>query len=99
MLQVKSLRDDNQPGSLRYAVQLSAAKAPARTIIFRVSGTIQLRSPLTLGRSNMTIAGQTAPGGGICLADAWETAHQLNPKNAADRAKTGLVATLCWKCI
>ncbi|MFD1872428.1 pectate lyase family protein [Hymenobacter bucti] len=69
VLEVTNLRDDNLPGSLRYAVQLSAAKAPARTIVFRVAGTIHLLSPLTFNRANTTIAGQTAPGGGICLAD------------------------------
>ena len=69
VLEVTNLRDDNLPGSLRYAVQLSATKAPARTIVFRVAGTIHLLSPLTINRANTTIAGQTAPGGGICLAD------------------------------
>jgi pectate lyase len=69
VLEVTNLLDDNQPGSLRYAVQLSAAKAPARTIVFRVAGTIHLLSALTISRNNTTIAGQTAPGGGICLAD------------------------------
>jgi pectate lyase len=69
VLEVTSLLDDNKPGSLRYAVQLSAAQAPARTIVFRVAGTIHLLSPLTISRANTTIAGQSAPGGGICLAD------------------------------
>jgi hypothetical protein len=68
VLEVTNLLDDGKPGSLRYAVQLSSAKAPARTIVFRVSGTIHLLSPLTFSKSNTTIAGQTAPGG-ICLAD------------------------------
>ncbi|WP_151088304.1 pectate lyase family protein [Hymenobacter baengnokdamensis] len=69
VLEVTNLLDDNKPGSLRYAVELSEAKAPSRTIVFRVSGTIHLLSPLTISKSNTTIAGQTAPGGGICLAD------------------------------
>ena len=69
VLEVTNLEDNNLPGSLRYAVQLSAAKAPYRTIVFRVAGTIHLLSPLSIGRPHTTLAGQTAPGGGICLAD------------------------------
>ncbi|WP_242581912.1 pectate lyase family protein [Hymenobacter telluris] len=66
VFEVTNLTDDNQPGSLRYALTKTA---PARTVVFRVSGTIHLSSPLTISKSNTTIAGQTAPGDGICLAD------------------------------
>lgn len=68
VFEVTNLNDDNNPGSLRHALQASASTYPYKTIVFRVSGTIHLTSKLNI-RSNTTIAGQTAPGGGICIAD------------------------------
>jgi pectate lyase len=56
--------NDNGAGSFRQAV---SAKGP-RIVVFNVSGTIHLESPLRI-LSDVTIAGQSAPGGGICLAD------------------------------
>lgn len=56
--------EDSGPGSLRDAV----SKAN-RTIVFRISGTIRLKSQLILRQPNITIAGQTAPGDGICVRD------------------------------
>jgi hypothetical protein len=63
--EVTNLTDANSPGSLRYAV---SATATYRTIVFRVSGTIHLTSKLNI-KANTTLAGQTAPGDGICIAD------------------------------
>lgn len=53
------------PGSFRAAVE---ATGP-RTIVFRTSGIIRLKKPCAVHNPYCTIAGQTAPGDGICLAN------------------------------
>ncbi len=67
--------NDAGPGSLRDACcptdrVLDASGLPApdpRTVIFRVAGTIDLQEPIEIRSGRVTIAGQTAPGSGICL--------------------------------
>lgn len=69
---VTSLEDKVDPatgkadlGTLRYAVE----EGGARIVLFRTAGTIHLHKPLEITRGNITIAGQSAPGDGICIAD------------------------------
>lgn len=64
VIRVTSL-EDGGPGSLRAAIE---AKGP-RTVVFDVGGTIRLKKPLVIRNGRVTVAGQTAPGGGITVRD------------------------------
>ncbi len=57
--------NDSGEGSFRWALEQFPDEP--LTVIFRVSGIIELESKIQIKRSNLTIAGQTAPGDGICL--------------------------------
>lgn len=68
---VNTLADDmagnpeKKEGSFRWCLEQEGTK----TVLFKVSGTIHLQKPLRITKGNLTIAGQSAPGDGICLAD------------------------------
>ena len=63
-------------GSLRWA--LTDGDDTPRTILFKVAGNIVLKERLRCPRSNVTIAGQSAPGGGICISGANMYIHSKN---------------------
>jgi hypothetical protein len=97
--------DDSGPGSLRAAVE---ADGP-RTVVFDVSGLITLQSRLILRHPFITIAGQTAPGKGICLRnynfgmlgarDAVIRFIRVRPGNTSGQTLDGMGMASCDNCI
>jgi hypothetical protein len=71
---VTSLADDG-PGTLRFACE----QGGARIVVFNVSGIIRIKSPISIRAPYITIAGQTAPGNGVCIAGEtfWVNTHDV----------------------
>ena len=63
VITVTNLNDDGV-GSFRWACE----QGGARIIVFNVSGIIKLKTPIIVRAPYITIAGQTAPGDGVCIA-------------------------------
>lgn len=67
--------EDRGPGTLREACE----QGGARMVVFNVSGIIKIKSPLIIRAPYITIAGQTAPGDGVCVAgeSVWIDTHDV----------------------
>lgn len=67
--------EDSGPGTLREACE----QGGTRIVVFNVAGIIRLKSPLIVRAPYITIAGQTAPGDGICIAgeSLWVNTHDV----------------------
>lgn len=67
--------NDSGPGSFREACEAGGA----RIVVFNVSGIIKLKTPIVVQAPYITIAGQTAPGDGVCVAGEtfWVNTHDV----------------------
>ena len=82
---------DSGPGTFREALEA----AGPRIVVFNVSGIIQLKNRIVVLAPYITIAGQTAPGDGVCIAGNTveiSTARRRHPLHALPPRRDG-----CWR--
>lgn len=67
--------NDAGPGSFRWACE----QGGARIVVFNVAGIIRIKTPVIIRAPYITIAGQTAPGDGVCIAgeSVWINTHDV----------------------
>jgi hypothetical protein len=66
---------DSGPGTFREACEAGGA----RIVVFNVAGIIRIKTPVIIRAPYITIAGQTAPGDGVCIAgeSVWLNTHDV----------------------
>src|SRR3954468_11312792 len=74
VLVVTNLNDSGE-GSFRWACE----QGGARIVVFNIAGIIQLKSPVSIRAPYITIAGESAPGDGVCIAgeSVWINTHDV----------------------
>src|SRR5689334_6751231 len=94
VIEVTNLNDSGA-GSLRAALTASGP----RVVVFRIGGTIKITSNLVISNPYITIAGQTAPGGGIAIIGGkgfWITTHDVIVRDVPFRRGPGSPGDNLW---
>ena len=80
---------DSGPGSFREACETGGA----RVIVFNVAGVIRLKSPISIRAPYVTIAGQTAPGDGVCITGHFQCLSTPTTSSYATCASAATILT------